>query len=112
MLPPLELLPHLVGMVDAHDHHVALARVVEGVASAPADASRVGPVTTILDELEATHHALDHAGDGDVVVVCVDHANQVWKELQRRQHGDSSDSDGLRAVVGVMDADEEIDIET
>jgi cyanophycin synthetase len=86
--------------------------IVEGVASAPADASRVGPVTTILDELEATRHALDQAGEGDVVVVCVDHANQVWKELQRRQHGDSSDSDGLRAVVGVMDADEEIDIET
>ena len=86
--------------------------IVEGVAAAPADASRVGPVTTILDELEATRHALDHAGEGDVVVVCVDHANQVWKELQRRQHGDSSESDGLRAVVGVMDADEEIDIET
>jgi cyanophycin synthetase len=86
--------------------------ILEGVASAPAGASRVGPVTTILDELEATRHALDHAGEGDVVVVCVDHANQVWKELQRRQHGDSSESDGLRAVVGVMDADEEIDIET
>ena len=86
--------------------------IVEGVAAAPADASRVGPVTTILDELEATRHALDHAGEGDVVVVCVDHANQVWKELQRRQHGDSSESDGLRAVIGVMDADEEIDIET
>jgi hypothetical protein len=27
---------------------------------------------------------------GDVVVVCVDHANSVWKELQRRQHGTSS----------------------
>ncbi len=86
--------------------------IVEGIGAAAADASRVGPITTILDELEATRHALDHAGDGDVVVVCVDHANQVWKELQRRQHGDSSESDGLRAVVGVMDADEEIDIET
>jgi cyanophycin synthetase len=86
--------------------------IVTGVESAPADASRVGPVSTILDELEATRHALDHASEGDVVVVCVDHANQVWKELQRRQHGDSSESDGLRAVVGVIDADEEIDIET
>ena len=86
--------------------------IVEGIASAPADASRVGPVTTILDELEAARHALDHAADGDVVVVCVDHANQVWKELQRRQHGESSESDGLRAVVGVMDADDEIDIDT
>ena len=86
--------------------------IVQGVRAAPADASRVGSVTTILDELEATRHALDQAGDGDVVVVCVDHANQVWKELQRRQHGEASDSDGLRAVVGVLDADDEIDIDT
>ena len=49
--------------------------------------------------------------DGDVVVVCVDHANQVWKELQRRQHGGASETDGLRAVVGVLDADDEVDIE-
>jgi hypothetical protein len=66
---------------------------------------------TILDELEATRHALDMATDGDVVVVCVDHANQVWKELQRRQHGSASETDGLRAVVGVMDADDEVDYE-
>ena len=86
--------------------------IVEGVRSAPADASRVGPITTILDELEATRHALDQAGEGDVVVVCVDHANRVWKELQRRQHGESSESEGLRAVVGVLDAEDEIDIDT
>ena len=72
----------------------------------------MGSITTILDELEATRHALDNASEGDVVVVCVDHANQVWKELQRRQHGESSEPDGLRAVVGVIDADDEIDIET
>jgi len=69
------------------------------------------PVTTILDELEATRQALDNAREGDVVVVCVDHANQVWKELQRRQHGAASEADGLRAVVGVMDADDEIDMD-
>ena len=86
--------------------------IVRGVRSAPAESSRVGALTTILDELEATRHALDHAGEGDVVVVCVDHANQVWKELQRRQHGAASEFDGLRAVVGVMDADDEIDIDT
>ena len=69
------------------------------------------PSTTILDELEATRAALDRAGEGDVVVVCVDHANQVWKELQRRQHGAASETDGLRAVVGILDADDEVDIE-
>jgi cyanophycin synthetase len=70
--------------------------------------SRVTGITTILDELEATRHALDLAHEGDVVVVCVDHANQVWKELQRRQHGAASETDGLRAVIGA-DADDQLD---
>ncbi|MGH2380151.1 MAG: glutamate ligase domain-containing protein, partial [Candidatus Limnocylindria bacterium] len=86
--------------------------IVQGIGQANADASRVGPIVTILDELEATRHALDIARDGDVVVVCVDHANQIWKELQRRQHGAASDADGLRAVVGVLGADDEIEIDT
>ena len=87
------------------------ALIAAGIESAGAE-RRAGPVSTILDELEATRAALDMATDGDVVVVCVDHANQVWKELQRRQHGGASESsDGLRAVVGVVDADDEVDIE-
>ena len=85
------------------------ALIEQGVRAA--SGSRVQSVTTILDELEATRHALDTAGDGDVVVVCVDHANQVWKELQRRQHGAASEADGLRAVVGVEGADDEVDLE-
>jgi cyanophycin synthetase len=86
------------------------ALVERGIASAK-DA-RVTEVTTILDELEATRAALDRAATGDVVVVCVDHANQVWKELQRRQHGGASEADGLRAVVGVVDdSDDEIDLD-
>jgi cyanophycin synthetase len=85
------------------------ALIEQGVRSA--NGSRVQSVTTILDELEATRHALDTARDGDVVVVCVDHANQVWKELQRRQHGAASETDGLRAVVGVEGADDEVDLE-
>jgi hypothetical protein len=40
--------------------------------------------------MDATRHALDLGSPGDIVVVCVDHANAVWKELQRRQHGRSS----------------------
>ncbi|MGI8998790.1 MAG: cyanophycin synthetase [Candidatus Limnocylindria bacterium] len=86
--------------------------IIKGIGLAEADASRVGPIVTILDELEATRHALNIARDGDVVVVCVDHANQIWKELQRRQHGAASEADGLRAVVGVLDADDEIEIDT
>jgi cyanophycin synthetase len=85
------------------------ALIEKGVRSA--DPSRVETVTTVLDELEATRHALDRADDGDVVVVCVDHANQVWKELQRRQHGASSETDALKAVVGVVGAEDEVDLE-
>ena len=85
------------------------ALIEQGIRSA--DPSRVQTVTTILDELEATRHALDVARDGDVVVVCVDHANQVWKELQRREHGAASDTDGLRAVVGVIGAEDEVDLD-
>jgi len=85
--------------------------ISEGIESAAADERRVTQVTTIVDELEATRAALDRASEGDVVVVCVDHANQVWKELQRRQHGGASESDGLRAVIGVPDADDEVAID-
>ena len=84
----------------------------EGIRSAPADASRVKRVTTVLDELEATRHALGIAREGDVVVVCVDHANRVWKELQRREHGAAADTDGLRAVIGTDDDADEVEIET
>ncbi|MCA1587513.1 MAG: cyanophycin synthetase, partial [Chloroflexi bacterium] len=84
----------------------------EGIRSAPAGASRVKAVTTVLDELQATRHALSIAREGDVVVVCVDHANQVWKELQRREHGAAAETDGLRAVIGIDDAADEVEIET
>ena len=86
------------------------ALITEGIESA-GPRRRVGTVSTVLDELEATRAALDMAAEGDVVVVCVDHANQVWKELQRRQHGAANDTDGLRAVVGVPDADEDVDLD-
>jgi cyanophycin synthetase len=84
--------------------------ITQGIESA-GRSRRVGEVRTVLDELEATRAALDIAREGDVVVVCVDHANQVWKELQRRQHGAATESDGLRAVVGVVESDDEVDLD-
>ena len=86
------------------------ALIAEGIESAGAE-RRTTAVSTNLVELDATREALDRAAEGDVVVVCVDHANRVWKELQRRQHGGASETDGLRAVVGIPDADDEVDIE-
>ena len=64
--------------------------VEEGVRAGMAEGARVKEVETLLDEMEATRHALDIGENGDLVVVCVDYANEVWKELQRRQHGASS----------------------
>jgi cyanophycin synthetase len=63
------------------------ALIEEGVRDAIAHGARCATLETVLDELDATRHALDAGGEGDVVVVCVDRPNEVWKELQRRQHG-------------------------
>jgi cyanophycin synthetase len=69
-----------------------------------AEGKRTREVEIITDEIEATRHALDLGREGDVIVVCVDHANDVWKELQRRQHGRASEpSEALRAVTGIDD---------
>jgi cyanophycin synthetase len=66
------------------------ALIERGIRDAMAGGARVSNVETVLDEMEATRYALDMGHEGDVVVVCVDHANAVWKELQRRQHGGAS----------------------
>ena len=79
------------------------ALVVEGVRAAMADGARAKEVETVLDEMEATRHALDIGQAGDLVVVCVDYANEVWKELQRRQHGGSSADIGEAPGDGPME---------
>ena len=85
------------------------AELIErGVREAMADGARVTQVETRLEEMDATRHALDVAQPGDVVAVCVDHANDVWKELQRRQHGASSDGHALRAVT-ILDENPTVD---
>jgi cyanophycin synthetase len=61
--------------------------------------ARTTDLETVLEEMNATRRALDIARPGDVVAVCVDHANDVWKELQRRQHGAATEGSGLRAVT-------------
>ena len=80
------------------------ALIERGAREAMAAGARCRVLDTILDELDATRHALDMATDGDLVVVCVDHANDVWKELQRRQHGEASPpSSPMRAVTDLSD---------
>jgi cyanophycin synthetase len=87
------------------------AELIErGVRQAMAKGARAREVETILDELEATRRALDLGADGDVIVVCVDHPNEVWKELQRRQHGGSAGSSPMAAVTMLSD-DGELEVE-
>jgi cyanophycin synthetase len=69
------------------------ALIDEGVRAGMAAGARCRSVETVLDEMEATRRALDLGTDGDLVVVCVDHAGAVWRELQRRHHGAATASD-------------------
>jgi cyanophycin synthetase len=66
--------------------------VERGVREAMAGGARCTSVEVITDELEAARQALDMGREGDLIVVCVDHPNEVWKELQARQHGAASES--------------------
>jgi cyanophycin synthetase len=46
---------------------------------------RVGHVEIVLDEMAAAKRALSRARPGDLVVLCVDYATEVWKELEARK---------------------------
>jgi cyanophycin synthetase len=83
----------------------------QGVRSAMAEHARTDTIEVVLDELEATRRALDMGTEGDLVVVCVDHANDVWKELQRRQHGAGGSAGGMTAVTMLGDGDSSVEIE-
>jgi cyanophycin synthetase len=59
--------------------------VMEGIQEAVRSGARVGHAEIVLDEKEATRRALDRSRPGDVVVLCVDYATEVWKELEGRK---------------------------
>jgi cyanophycin synthetase len=61
------------------------AYVMDGVREAMRVGHRVGSVEIVLDEMEATRRALDRSRPGDLVVLCVDYASEVWKELEVRK---------------------------
>jgi cyanophycin synthetase len=82
------------------------ALIERGVREAMANDARTETIEIVLDELEATRRALDLGKEGDLVVVCVDHANDVWKELQRRQHGATAGSAGAMTAVTMLGSDE------
>jgi cyanophycin synthetase len=58
-----------------------LQGVNESIASGHA---RAGHVEVVVDEMEATRRALDRSRPGDLVVLCVDYATEVYRELESR----------------------------
>jgi cyanophycin synthetase len=59
--------------------------ILAGVREAVSKGARVGNVEVILKEMDAVRRALDRSRTGDLVLLCVDHAAQVWQELERRR---------------------------
>ncbi|HET9249199.1 MAG TPA: Mur ligase family protein, partial [Actinomycetota bacterium] len=61
------------------------ALILEGVREAIAAGARAGNAEIVVDEMEAARKALDRSRPGDLVVLCVDHATEVFKELEARR---------------------------
>lgn len=80
--------------------------ILGGVREAVRAGARVGSVEIVLDEMDATRRALDRSRPGDLVVLCVDYATEVWRELERRKSLAqppvlaSFESDGQREAIG------------
>jgi cyanophycin synthetase len=59
--------------------------ILQGVNEAiSAGQARAGHVEVVIDEMEATRRALDRSRPGDLVVLCVDYATDVYRELESR----------------------------
>jgi cyanophycin synthetase len=60
--------------------------ILEGVHEAMNEGTaRAGHVEVVLDEMEAARRALDRSRPGDLVVLCVDYATEVYRELEQRR---------------------------
>jgi cyanophycin synthetase len=81
--------------------------ILEGVLEAQASGTaRAGNVEIVLDEMEAARRALDRSRPGDLVVLCVDYATEVYRELESRRGSAApqvlmaSEGDGQVEAVG------------
>jgi cyanophycin synthetase len=72
----------------------------EGVEGSIGEGARAGSVEVVLDEMAAVRRALDRSRPGDLVVLCVDYATEVFKELEARRGVASPDV--LRASEGAL----------
>ncbi len=80
------------------------ALIMEGVQEAIRGGARAGSAEVVLEEREAVRRALDRSRPGDLVVVCVDHARDVFQELESRRLPNglspSTEGDG-RPIVSI-----------
>ncbi|BAK34490.1 cyanophycin synthetase [Microlunatus phosphovorus NM-1] len=56
--------------------------IAQGVHDAMAEGARCKQVEIVLDELEATRHAIARSNPGDLIVICVDQHGSVMSELE------------------------------
>jgi cyanophycin synthetase len=70
--------------------------VMEGIRDAMGRGARVGSAEIVVDEAEAVRRALDRSRPGDLVVLCADHAAEVFRELEGRRAGGGN---GRPAVI-------------
>jgi cyanophycin synthetase len=74
------------------------ALIADGITQRTADGARCKQVEIVLDEIDATRHAMSRANRGDLVVICVDKHAAVVAELESWSH---------RAQAGAHTSDEE-----
>jgi cyanophycin synthetase len=81
--------------------------ILEGVHEAMGTGrARAGHVEVVLDEMAAARRALDRSRPGDLVVLCVDYATDVYRELEKRRGNATpqvlraSEGDGQFEAVG------------
>ncbi|MCW2803912.1 MAG: cphA [Propionibacteriaceae bacterium] len=81
--------------------------VAEGVRSAMGEGVRCKQVETVLDELEATRHAIARSNPGDLIVICVDRHASVMAELESygRHAQPGARAESSRKVNSVPDPD-------
>jgi cyanophycin synthetase len=87
------------------------ALIQEGVEAAILEGARCQKIEIVLDELDATRRALDLGRKGDLVVLCVDHANLAWKEVQHRLHGTPAEVSGTAPATNGAGSSADIDAE-
>ena len=87
-----------LGQIAAHHFDVVIVRedtslrgrkrgevadlIAEGVHAAMGEGVRCKQVEIVLDELEATRHAISRSNPGDLIVICVDQHAAVMSELE------------------------------